>query len=71
MNLFYDFFDEFFDEFFDDFSVDFFTYNLLTIANSRIGVPLLLFFYIYYVKNSTGSRFSQKLKERTVPNKAI
>ena len=45
-NFFDEFVDEFFDKFFDEFLFGRFllTYNLLTIASFRIGVPSILFF---------------------------
>ena len=42
-NFLTNYFDEFFDDFF--FGRFFFTYNLLTIASFRIGVPSILFFH--------------------------
>ena len=43
MNFFEKFIDKIIDKFFDDFLTNALTYNLLSIARFRIGVPLILF----------------------------
>ena len=48
-----DFFDNFFDNLLDDFLRNFLTYNLLTVASFRIGVPSIMF-----LLNESGVAFS-------------
>ena len=42
--IFDEIFDEIFDKFYDQFFGEFLTYNVLSIASFRMGVPLIFFF---------------------------